>query len=126
MISGPGFYLTPLNPAVAFGAIIQQIFHGNTAGLKTIYVFLPFPLVGGVLAVLFHEYIYKKVQEDIRESEDHENNAIDKNDPEDVLGIQTGESHHEWNKPIILVYRYLSTIDRMKAMRTLFNICFVK
>jgi hypothetical protein len=43
------------------------------------------------------------------------------------LGIQTAAgSYHEWNKPIILVYRYLSTIDHMKAMRTLFNICFVK
>lgn len=89
MVSGPSAYLTPLNPAVAFGAIIQQVFHGNTQGLKTIYIFLPFPLVGGAIAVFFHEFIYKKVQENIMEAEEHDNSTIAKNDHEEVIGIET-------------------------------------
>jgi glycerol uptake facilitator-like aquaporin len=63
MCSGPDDYLTPLNPAVSLGQIFQQIFHNEWKGLKRIYIYLPFPLVGGILAVLFHEFIYKRVQE---------------------------------------------------------------
>ena len=63
MVSGPDSYLTPLNPAVSFGTIMQQIFHSNAKALSNFYVYLPFPLVGGLCAVFFHEFVYKKVQE---------------------------------------------------------------
>jgi len=88
MCSGPDDYLTPLNPAVSFGQIFQQIFHNEWKGLARIYIYLPFPLIGGVLAVLFHEFVYKRVQEQIRETEEHDG-IIDKDDPEDVLGQKT-------------------------------------
>ncbi len=48
---------------------MQQAFKGSTDGLKYIYVFLPFPLLGGLCAVFFYEFIYKRVQETIQESE---------------------------------------------------------
>ena len=88
MVSGPDDYLTPLNPAVALGGIMQQVFHGETKGLERIYIYLPFPLIGGIIAVLFHEFIYKRVQEQIKETEEHDG-IIDKEDTEDVLGQKT-------------------------------------
>jgi hypothetical protein len=45
-------------------------------------------LLGGLCAVFFHEFIYKKVQEQIQEDEgDHVVAGI--NDNEDVLGQKT-------------------------------------
>ena len=88
MVSGPDDYLTPLNPAVSFGTIMQQIFHSEGKGLAKFYVYLPFPLAGGLLAVFFHEFIYKKVQKQIQLDEgDHVDGAI--NDNEDILGQKT-------------------------------------
>ena len=88
MVSGPDDYLTPLNPAVAFGTIMQQIFHSSGKALAKFYVYLPFPLVGGISAVLFHEYVYKRVQEKINETEDDDHNtgANGINDAENILG----------------------------------------
>lgn len=89
MVSAPDDYLTPLNPAVSFGTIMNQIFHSSGQGLAKFYVYLPFPLVGGIAAVLFHEYVYKRVQEQIKESEDDHEGAGAINDPEDILGQKT-------------------------------------
>jgi glycerol uptake facilitator-like aquaporin len=69
MVSGPNIYMSPLNPAVSLGIMLQQAFKGSADGLKYIYVFLPFPLLGGLCAVFFYEFIYKRVQEAIQESE---------------------------------------------------------
>ncbi len=46
------------------------------------YVYLPGPLVGGLIAVFFHEFVYKKVQETIQESEEVEG-ILDKAEDED-------------------------------------------
>ncbi len=88
MVSGPDDYLTPLNPAVSFGTIMQQIFHNDSRAIGDFWVYLPFPLLGGLCAVFFHEFIYKKVQEQIQEDEgDHVIGGI--NDNEDILGQKT-------------------------------------
>jgi len=87
MVCGPDNYITPLNPAVALGTMFQQAYHGETAAFERIYVYLPFPLGGALLALLFHELVYKRVSETIRESEDVDQ-VLDKNDDEDVLGIK--------------------------------------
>ena len=89
MVSGPDDYLTPLNPAVAFGTIMQQIFHSNAKALAKFYVYLPFPLLGGITAVFFHEYVYKRVQDQIKETEDDHEVSGGINDHEDVLGQKT-------------------------------------
>ncbi len=70
MVSAPFSYLACLNPAVAFGASWEQVYSGNGDGWSRIYVYEIFPLVGGLAAVFFHEFIYKKLQETITESED--------------------------------------------------------
>lgn len=70
MVSGPENYLACLNPAVAFGASFQQIYSGKSDGISVIYVYALAPLAGGLVAVFFHEFVYKKVQETIHESEE--------------------------------------------------------
>ena len=85
LVSGPDDSLTPLNPAAALGVMFQQAFHNDSKGFEYIYVYLPFPFIGSALAVVFHEFVYKRVKETIQESEDVDQ-VLDKNDDEDVLG----------------------------------------
>jgi glycerol uptake facilitator-like aquaporin len=61
MVSGPSDYLSCLNPAVAFGASFEQTYAGSADGWIRAYVYLPFPFLGGIIAVFFHEFVYKKV-----------------------------------------------------------------
>jgi hypothetical protein len=46
---------------------------------------LPFPFVGGLIAVIFHEFVYKKVAEKISESEApvEDDGLLDKNEQEE-------------------------------------------
>ena len=69
LVSGPDDYLSPLNPAVSLGIMFQQAFNKVGKGFAYIYVYLPFPLLGGLCAVLFYEKVYKRVQDTIEESE---------------------------------------------------------
>jgi glycerol uptake facilitator-like aquaporin len=69
LVCGPDEYLSPLNPAAALGIMFQQVYNGNADGFKYIYVYLPFPFLGGLIAVFFYEKVYKRVQEAIDESE---------------------------------------------------------
>lgn len=79
MVSGPEYYIACLNPAIAIGASFQQLYSGSDDGWRVAYVFLPTPFIGGLLAVFFHEFVYKKVQETIQESEEIDG-ILDKND----------------------------------------------
>lgn len=85
MVSGPDNYISPLNPAVALGVMFQQFYHSDASAFVRVYVYLPFPVAGALLAVLFHEFVYKKVTETIQESEEADQ-VLDKADDEDVLG----------------------------------------
>ena len=80
--------MSPLNPAIALGAIFQQAYHLKADVFFRFYVYIPFPLLGGILAVLFHEFVYKRISESIQESEDHDGILDDGRGEEDVLGIQ--------------------------------------
>jgi glycerol uptake facilitator-like aquaporin len=70
-----------LNPAVAFGTSFQQLYTGSADGWSVSYVYLPSPFIGGLLAVVFFEFVYKKVFEAIQSTEDDEA-LLDKNDDE--------------------------------------------
>jgi len=70
MVSGAEDYLACLNPAIALGASFQQVYAGSTNGWSVAYVYLPGPIVGGLIAVFFHEFVYKKVRETIKETEE--------------------------------------------------------
>jgi glycerol uptake facilitator-like aquaporin len=65
LVSGPDNYLTALNPAIALGTMFQEAYHGKSDGFARIYIYIPFPLIGGVVAVAFHEFVYKRVTETI-------------------------------------------------------------
>lgn len=89
MVSGPDDAFSPLNPALALGTMFQQVYHRQADAFKRIYIYIPFPLLGGLCAVVFHELIYRKVSETIQESEEAEG-ILDKegDEEEDSIGIQ--------------------------------------
>ena len=82
MVSGPHIYLACLNPAVAIGASFEQVYAGNQDGWSRAYVYIPMPFIGGLFAVFFHEFVYKRVQSTISESQ--EIDGILDNDHEDI------------------------------------------
>lgn len=90
MVCGPDNYITPLNPAVAFGTMFQQVYHNEADAFKRIYIYIPFPLIGGIIAVAFHEFVYKRVSETIKESEEAEEGFLDK-DHEEEEGNKIGQ-----------------------------------
>jgi glycerol uptake facilitator-like aquaporin len=92
MVCGPDSDITPLNPAVGLGTIFQQFLHGNADAFARFYIYLGFPLLGGFCAVVFHEFVYKRVSETIQESEEVDQ-VLSKNDDEDVIGIQKAVNH---------------------------------
>jgi aquaporin Z len=48
------------NPAIGIGISFTQLFAVGIEGFSKIWVYAAFPLVGSILAVLFHEYVYKR------------------------------------------------------------------
>jgi len=77
MASPPFFALSCLNPAIGLSTTIVMLFDRETEGAKSIYVYVLMPLIGGVFAVIFHELIFKKVQETITDTEEQDNDAIE-------------------------------------------------
>ena len=62
-----------LNPAIGTCTSFVMVFQGgNSAGIKYFWIYLAFPFLGSFLGVLFHEMIYKKVQDNIEETEHHD------------------------------------------------------
>ena len=51
--------------------------------IERIYIYIPFPIIGGLIAVLFHEFVYKRVSQTIQESEDTDA-ILDKGDTENT------------------------------------------
>ena len=79
MASPPDNVLACLNPAIGISTIIVQTFiPAGTQGITWIWLYGAFPLIGGVVAVVFHELVYKKVIETIQESEEQEDGLLDK------------------------------------------------
>ena len=52
-----------LNPAIAIGTSLTMLFDKGPHYFKYVWVYSLFPLVGSVLAVVFHEFVFKKTQE---------------------------------------------------------------
>lgn len=70
MVSGPFNVVACLNPAIGFGASMQQSYKGVGDGWSKAYVFLGMPFVGSLIAVLFFEFVYKKVLDTVTEAEE--------------------------------------------------------
>lgn len=70
MSSPPNVKLACLNPAIGISTTIVMTFTPDgPQGIKWIWLYGGFPLIGGIVAVLFHEFVYKKVIYAIEESE---------------------------------------------------------
>lgn len=52
-----------LNPGIALGTSFTQLFAYGAEGFKWVWIYTLLPFVGSILAVLFHEYVFKKTQE---------------------------------------------------------------
>ena len=51
-----------MNPAYGFAVHMTMLMDYGGEYLKYIWIYLIFPFVGGILALLFHEFVYKKTQ----------------------------------------------------------------
>jgi glycerol uptake facilitator-like aquaporin len=49
-----------LNPAIGVGISFMQLFFINGDAFKYVWIYAFFPFGGAVLAVLFHEFVFKK------------------------------------------------------------------
>ncbi len=70
MVSAPNEYLASLNPAIAVGASFSQLYSSDARAISRIWLYGLIPFVGGLIAVIFFEIIYKKVAQTIKETED--------------------------------------------------------
>lgn len=74
MTSPPDVAFSCLNPAIGISTTLVMTFDGENKanGIQWIWVYALFPLVGGVIAVIFHEFIYRKVTTAIVEIEEQQ------------------------------------------------------
>lgn len=79
MTSTPYRSLSCLNPAIGVSTVFIMLFKGDTAGIADIWILAIFPFIGAILAVIFHEFVYKKVQEEVEEQEDDNEGILDNN-----------------------------------------------
>jgi glycerol uptake facilitator-like aquaporin len=69
-----------LNPAIGTMTSLVMTFEKNKYGIKWFWIYLIFPVVGAILAVIFHEVFYKKMQDSIVEHEEKDEGLLDKNE----------------------------------------------
>lgn len=51
-----------LNPAIGFGiCLVNVIEKGTPAAIQFIWVYVIFPFIGALLAIIFYEKVYKRV-----------------------------------------------------------------
>lgn len=66
-----------LNPAIGFCNPLASLFLGETEPMKWFWIYLCFPFAGAILAVLFHELVYKRIHENIEEIEQNDDGILD-------------------------------------------------
>jgi glycerol uptake facilitator-like aquaporin len=49
-----------LNPAISIGTNFTQLFSDGGNKFKWVWLYGLFPLLGGIVAVVFHEFVFKK------------------------------------------------------------------
>lgn len=64
-----------LNPAIAIGTNFAMLFDKGGSMFSYVWIYALFPLAGSILAVIFHEFVYKKTQEVL-----NDDNGSDEND----------------------------------------------
>ena len=56
-----------INPAYAFGVHMTMLMDYGGKNLKYLWLFVIFPFVGGIISLIFYEFVYKKTQEIVEE-----------------------------------------------------------
>jgi glycerol uptake facilitator-like aquaporin len=70
MVAPPQNKMACLNPAIGVVTTLVMAFFGDSSGIKYIWLYGLFPFAGGILAVVFHELVYKKIQVALEEVEE--------------------------------------------------------
>ena len=65
-----------LNPAIAIGTSFTQWFNKGSSGFKYVWLYGLVHFGGAILAVLFHEFFYKKSQEVLENEEEEDNDTL--------------------------------------------------
>ena len=52
-----------LNPAIAIGTSFTMMFENGGSYFRYVWIYALLPLAGAILAVIFHEFVFKKTQE---------------------------------------------------------------
>lgn len=54
-----------------------MLLSGDTEGMKWFWIYTPMPFAGALLALFFHEFVYKRMQETVEEVEQHADGVLD-------------------------------------------------
>ena len=63
-----------LNPAIAIGTNFAMLFDKDGTMFQYVWIYALFPLAGSILAVIFHEFVFKKTQEVLHDDEGSDEN----------------------------------------------------
>lgn len=63
-----------LNPAIAIGTNFAMMFDKGPKMFSYVWIYGLFPLAGSILAVIFHEFVYKKTQEVLNDDNNSDEN----------------------------------------------------
>jgi glycerol uptake facilitator-like aquaporin len=63
-----------LNPAIAIGTNFAMLFDKDGTMFQYVWIYALFPLAGSILAVIFHEFVFKKTQEVLHDEEGSDEN----------------------------------------------------
>ena len=66
-----------LNPAIALGTSLMQLFVVDANAFQYVWIYTLLPFIGAVLAVLFHEFVFKKTHEVLHEGDGSESDDND-------------------------------------------------
>jgi glycerol uptake facilitator-like aquaporin len=72
-LSNPGSHWSqsPLNPSVALAIMSMSTFNGQIAAMNWAWIYITFPWIGAILAVICYEYGFKKAQDVVQRDEEH-------------------------------------------------------
>ena len=84
---------SPLNPAAALGLFWAILFQSDIKQTKAIYVFFVFAYVGGLLAVVLFEFVYKKAMTIVQEEEGDEVDPMHNNEEEQLISRPMGDEN---------------------------------
>jgi glycerol uptake facilitator-like aquaporin len=59
-----------LNPAIAVGSNLTQLLEFGYYKFKWVWIYGGMPFVGALIAVLFHEFVFKKTEEALAETDE--------------------------------------------------------